>query len=312
MALKAIETWESGEGVIGKDGSDEYSVFVYGDPVADQADNEQVIMPFAIPKFSLLSWSGHTAVNFARKRLGPGHWLVTASYRSPTTTRQTNDASFHFCTGGGTQHITCSRRTIKSYGATDPDGVGGIAYTPPDCRQSINNTGDDVAGTDIFVPTFDFKITFYSPPEKMVGTYVQTLRDCTAHFNSDPVLINVDGVRFTCQPGELLFLNAEGSKRQGFSDWEFTLNFKTSANIKNQDIGPIKGISARGWDYLWVRHTKQKDAASNTLVSIPEAAYVEEVYTAATLSPLILPTSFGQTNSQFWSAPTPDSGAGVS
>jgi hypothetical protein len=41
-------------------------------------------------------------------------------------------------------------------------------------------------------------------------------------------------------------------------------------------VGPITGITKRGWDYLWVRYADAED--QNVLVKQPIAAYVERVY----------------------------------
>jgi len=43
-------------------------------------------------------------------------------------------------------------------------------------------------------------------------------------------------------------------------------------------VGPISGISKKGWEYLWVRYADAEDTGSNTLVKQPVAAYVEKVY----------------------------------
>jgi hypothetical protein len=299
------EIWKSGEGTTGKDAADTYAGIVRsnGDPVADKADDEATVVLFALQKFSLVSSLGNVFVNMDRERLAPYTWLCTGHYKSPVSDRQTNDASFSFTTGGGTQHITCSLQTIQKKGAP---GV-----TPPDCQGTIGNTGDEVAGVDIYVPTFSFKVTFYVSPGNMSPTYVASLKTLSGKVNEDPIMLNVDGVDFTFNPGELLFINGEGSKRQGISDWEFTLNCMGADNVMNQTIGPITGINKDGFDYVWVRHDKNADATAQVLVNPPVAAYVERVYTRMTLSPLFLQTSFGQTNSQPWTSPSLVSGGGV-
>src|SRR5690606_20953075 len=51
-----------------------------------------------------------------------------------------------------------------------------------------------------------------------------------------------------------------------------------SPNRTGISVGPISGISKKGWEYLWVRYADAEDTGSNTLVKQPVAAYVEKVY----------------------------------
>ena len=75
--------------------------------------------------------------------------------------------------------------------------------------------------------------------------------------------------------GEVLFLGASGSQR-GQDDWEITFRFAASPNVSGLAVGPITGITKRGWEYLWVRYADAED--QHVLVKQPIAAYVEKVY----------------------------------
>ncbi|KAA0215760.1 MAG: hypothetical protein DYG94_06340 [Leptolyngbya sp. PLA3] len=88
--------------------------------------------------------------------------------------------------------------------------------------------------------------------------------------------------------GEVLFLGASGSRRgtSADADWEITFRFAASANALGISVGPISGISKKGWEYLWVRYADAEDAGSNAIVKRPVAAYVERVYDEGNFSAL--------------------------
>lgn len=85
--------------------------------------------------------------------------------------------------------------------------------------------------------------------------------------------------------GECLFLGAAGSKR-GDEDWEITFRFAGSPNVTGLSVGPITGISKKGWEYLWVRYADVEDDNAKALVKRPVAAYVEQVYDAGNFGAL--------------------------
>jgi len=294
MALSITERWESGEGSVGSNSGDIYSAIVKGSK-DDNADDAYTVTVYAATHFSPVSPQGNIINNLARKRIAPYTWEFTATYSSPTWERQTNDAQFSFTTGGGTQHITTSRETIGKFVVT-----GG---TPIDFQNGIGVSGTgEVEGVDIHVSSFDFKTTFYAPQNLLTTNYVGSMKNLTDCANSDTVNLNIDGIQITFQPGELLYLGAEGQKRKGFSDWELTLNWSGQKNVSNATIGPITGITKRGWDYLWVYYEVAKQ--DNHLPPLPIQVNVERVYDYQALSPLLLPTQFGLTNSQPWTQPT--------
>ena len=51
-------------------------------------------------------------------------------------------------------------------------------------------------------------------------------------------------------------------------------------------VGPITGISKKGWEYLWVRYAEVEDESAQVLVKRPVAAYVEKVYDSANFAAL--------------------------
>jgi hypothetical protein len=189
---------------------------------------------------------------------GGGVWEATARYGKHEP-KDTGDSSFSFDTGGGTTHITQSLQTLGSYAP-----LGSVA---PNFQGAIGVTTDSVEGTDITVPIYNFTETHYIPTALVTGAYKLVLFALTGKLNA--------GTFKGFAPGEVLFLGASGSQR-GQEDWEITYRFAASPNVSGLSVGPIAGISKRGWDYLWVRYADAED--EYVLVKQPIAAYVERVY----------------------------------
>jgi hypothetical protein len=189
------------------------------------------------------------------KPLGNGLWEASARYAK----HDPKESSFSFDTGGGTQHITQSLKTIGKHA---PPGE-----VAPDFKQAIGVTTDSVEGADITVPVYNFTETHYIDSSLVTGAYKATLFFLTGRTNA--------GVFKGFQPGEVLFLGSSGSKR-GKDDWEITYRFAASPNVTGLKIGDIVGIDKKGWEYLWVRYADAEDA--KVLVKQPIAVYVEKVY----------------------------------
>ncbi len=179
------------------------------------------------------------------------------------------DDVFTFDTSGGSQHITQSLETLGRYGTSAPDFQGAIGVTR-----------DNVDGTDITVPVFQFGVTKVEPVENVPSNYVQFLYGLTGRINSAAYTLTVDNVVMTFQAGELLFLGASGNKRIR-EHWEFNYRFAASPNVSNTSLGGISGITKRGWDYLWVRYADDEDQSAGAIVKRPVAVYVERVYQSA-------------------------------
>ncbi len=208
-----------------------------------------------------------------------GIWEGTAKYgkRQP---RQTGDIVFSFDGTGGTQHVQCSKETVKSYGLNQD-----LVPRPeiPDFQQAIGVNGDSVAGVDIVVPVFKFTYTYYAPTAVVTDDYIVTIMQMTGKVN------NLQWkTRFG--PGEVLFLGPTGQPR-GFDDWEIAFHFIASPAISGLQIPTGAGhaglkdsdgnyIAKAGHDYLWFRFM---DRVSGTLTNRlitkrPVNAYVERLY----------------------------------
>lgn len=198
--------------------------------------------------------------------VGPELWEATArfSLTQQSSPPQTGESVFNFDTGGGTQHITQSKQTVNRYGAP--------GTTAPDFNGAIGVTGDGVEGVDITVPVYQFSETHYLPDAQVTSGYKATLFGLTGKVNN--------GSWKGFNAGEVLFLGASGSRRgtSADADWEITFRFAASPNASGIAVGPISGVSKKGWEYLWVRYADAEDAGSQAIVKRPVAAYVERVY----------------------------------
>ena len=205
------------------------------------------------------------------EELAQGLWLGTVRYAAPGSTADpapVGGSSFSFDTTGGTQHITQSLATVASHAASG---------SAPDFRGAIGVTPEGVQGVDITAPAYAFAETHVLDAAAVTNAYKGTVFALTGKVNSSAFR--------GLAAGECLFLGAAGSQRDDDA-WELTFRFAGSPNRSNFSVGPISGVSKKGWEYLWVRYEDTIDAASQTLVKQPVAAYVERVYEEASFSGL--------------------------
>jgi hypothetical protein len=192
--------------------------------------------------------------------------LQELQMQAPEATRVCLGVTFAFDTGGGTQHITQSRSTINGYA---PSGE-----TAPDFQGAIGVTDNGVEGVDVTVPVYHFSETHYLDDAVVTPAYKGTLFALTGQVNS--------GSFKGLAAGECLFLGAAGSKR-GLGDWEITFRFAGSPNVTGLAVGPISGISKKGWEYLWVRYESDVDDTANRLIQKPSSVHIEQVYRSGNL-----------------------------
>ena len=201
-------------------------------------------------------YSGLKRDSFSIKHLGGGVWDCSVQY-----TKFESDSQFTFDTGGGTQHISQSLQTVGAYPA--PGEIAANFWG------AIGVNQDQIDGTDVTVPVFNFTETHYINSAFVTGAYKQALFLLTGRVNGGPFK--------GFAAGEVLFLGATGAKR-GFEDWEITFRFAASPNVTGLSMGNITGINKQGWHYLWVRFDDDEDTTAKTLIKKPIAAYVERVY----------------------------------
>ncbi len=189
------------------------------------------------------------------------HWLAVVSFGPYTPT---NESSFSFETGGGTQHITQSLGT-RSYG----ESIGDTPLPAPDHQGAIGVTDNGVEGVDVIVPVYNFAETHYFPAAFVTPAYKATLAFLTGRVNN--------AVFRGFEAGEVLFQGASGNKR-GAGDWAIDFRFAASPNVSGIQIGAIENVVKYGWEYLWVQYEDRVDFFTHKLVKAPVAAYAEMVH----------------------------------
>ncbi|MCY2977260.1 MAG: hypothetical protein NTU79_01165 [Planctomycetota bacterium] len=247
MPITIDETYRSREGTEGDQPSAELRFVIQG------TDDDSIVRSLLLA-YSPRDYLGLRRTGVTFEPLGGEIWEGTAQYSK-------QEAQFTFDTGGGTQHISQSRGTVGIYAAP-----GEIA---PNFGGAIGVNDDQVGGTDITVPVYNFTETHYIDDLLVTEAYKLKLFNLTGKVN--------DGLFKGFAKGELLFLGASGSKR-GKDDWEITFRFAASPNVAGLSLGAINGIAKEGWHYLWVRFTDDEDQGSHTLIKKPISAYVEQVY----------------------------------
>jgi hypothetical protein len=257
MAVKIIEKFDSREATEGVEQPSADLLYV-----VTGTENELTVratVEGTVPAFYL----GLPFQEYHIKHQGNGIWDASARYSK----HDPKESTFSFDTGGGTQHITQSIKTVAKHGLP--------AKPAPDFKGAIGVTTDSVEGVDITVPVYNFTETHYIPASLVTPAYKALLFSLTGKVNSQPFKGFAEL--------EVLFLGASGSKR-GKDDWEITFRFAASPNVTNLKVGDITGISKYGWDYLWVRYADAED--EHVLVKQPIAVYCEQVYEVADLNAL--------------------------
>lgn len=181
---------------------------------------------------------------------------VTSDQQKPAV----GQLKFSFSTTGGSFHITHSRSTVAKYPSTAVD-----------YKQAINvrkNGNDlDIDGTDIIIPALKLSYTFTHPLGNVNEAFARTVASVTACCNS----ASFRGF----QPGEVLFLGADGSDGTS-AEAEVTYHFACESNLQDHIIGSITGINKDGHDLMWVN--SKNDTASGKPTITPLGVYIERVY----------------------------------
>jgi hypothetical protein len=189
--------------------------------------------------------------------IAPNTWLASVRYQIYMDLAALD--SYQFDTSGGSQHITQSLETVATFGSSAPDFNGAIGVS--------NNA---VEGVDIVVPVFNYSETRLW--HDISSSYKRRLATATGKVNSE----SFQGY----DAGEVLFLGANGSKRDKFIDtpWEISYRFAVQFNRSDFSVGSINVTSKKGWEYMWVRYKAKDDSTSGQRIRVPAAVYIEKVY----------------------------------
>ena len=257
---------------------------------------------------SPLTYRGHRRKKLGCQALGNGWWIVTADYSNAAIQgeggedNQDNSGgdpvanTVAFDTTGHTEHITTALSTSEagsSEGAFYED-FGAPYYAP--MMGAINVDGDQVHGTDIVVPSFNFTETWTMPASWVLDTYIATLYELTGTVNKS---------RFRVfNEAECLFLGARGEMTRGQTMVAITYSFSARPTRQNFKVGSgafaINVAIKYGWDYLWVKYAKSSVGATsgglgnfNTFVApVPAVVYIDKIYERKDFAKLSIGTSF--------------------
>lgn len=279
MALSDItveEKFRGRSGTTGKDASwDVEFVARSKNKVEDDLDVKKAVLLASASVWQDVDGSYMDRIGVSRfDEQGGGLWHVTVSYaKNAFGPLDPGQGRYTFRTSGGSQHILYSKGTEAKYGAFK--GVGVTPGVAPDHHNAIGVTGHGaIEGCDIVVPVYEFSETHLVPSSNVGDAYKRTLFTLTGKSNGQ----SYKGL----DPGECLFLGAEGERQGRTGDWEISYSHAGSPNVfvKVQGIawpGP-EGIEKRGWNYLWVQYEDFDDTDAKSLAKKPIGAYEERVY----------------------------------
>jgi len=257
MTVEIFEAFGSGRATSGRIDTDELRFIVTG--TEDESEVIGTVKAYVPASLGVMQ-----PQNVEVNPLGSGIWEAIVPYEG-----KEDETQYTFETGGATAHITQSLETIARYAAA--------GETAPNFNGAIGVNGDNIDGTDITIPIYNFTETRKMFASTVTSGYKAALFAATGKVN------NAAFKGFSA--GEVLFLGASGSKT-GVEHWEIAFKFAASPNVTNLDVGGITVSSKKGWEYLWVRFRDADDAAAKSLVKRPAAAYVERVYESADFSTL--------------------------
>lgn len=188
-----------------------------------------------------------------------GLWEIEVSYVSPEfVPLATSESSSSFDTTGSTQKVKQSIATVGAYTSSG---------TAPNYQGAIGVQEKKVEGADITVPQMKYTEVRPIAAGSVTNGYKGLLFSITGKVN--------DAFFKGFNAGELLFLGAQG-RQLGGGLWTITFNFAASPNRTNFTIGGISVASKKGWEHLWVQYESAVD--QNTLIQVPRAVYIEQVY----------------------------------
>lgn len=198
-----------------------------------------------------------TVIGGVDKRL----WDIMARYRNPDhpdarEEKDTGEWEESFSTTGGRVTRTHARSQVYY---DDNSGIPKI-----DNSLAIEWDGQRANGTEVTIPQFRWSETHYIPDAIVTEVWKENIARATGAVNS--------AIFRGKQPGEVLFLGIEGSKR-GRGDWPFTFYFDASQNI----VGFKGDIFYRkdGQQHLWIQD--RVEIEPNMIAPVPDRVYIADV-----------------------------------
>lgn len=183
------------------------------------------------------------------EHLSPSVWRLMVTY-------EMFESSYSFETGGGTIHALRSLQTVRQFGTNPPDFKGVVGWD-----------GQNIQGTDVVVPTYNWTETHRFLPVDVPLQYKLDLARTTGKTNSNPFR--------GFEEGEVLFLGAAGGQR-GTDLVEIAFRFAAQPNLYRLEMGGLVAEDedvpvARGWDYPWAYYEDTVHENNGRKLVVPRA-----------------------------------------
>lgn len=134
-----------------------------------------------------------------------------------------------------------------------------------------------VSGVDIPAQSFSFSKTRIFPLSAITNSFLSLVASLDKHVNSTP---------FAGFPaGEVLFIGTNGTQRSD-DEMEVAFRFVQRRNESNITIGDITVPTKKGWEYLDVLWTTEKDPNDPILIPVAEFVTVHQLFPEASFAPL--------------------------
>jgi len=249
-------TWELGDWSLGKDNDGTLKAYVFYDPATeDEADIEAAAIA-VMPSFH----ASYALSTIFLKQHSYGMYLATGRY-SPFEAPQSGATSeFEFEVSAENQRMVRNLATVNQYAApsrASPNVYGLIGVTP-----------DGVEGVDVPQPVYSFSETHYFDDADITEAY---------KIRCGSICGSVSNAAFRgFAIGEVLCTGIAGSKR-GREQWQIRFRFSVSPNAASFSVGPVTGVTKRGWDYLEVHYEEVEDATNKLLLRRPFSVTIHQV-----------------------------------
>lgn len=272
MALEIVESFFSRSGTEGDQATAELIYFVHG--TGDDLQVRDLVLANVPILYDLLIID-----DFRIEPIGVQWWKATIPYKQiepenkkdPSQKKPGDRAVLQFDTTGGTANQKYAFSQTAAYRTKQIEGEEPADTEAPDYGGAVGVKKDGtVEGVEVIVPKLEWTETHYLHGKYISFTYLNLLYRLTGKVNSDPFR--------AFNPGEVLFMGAQGREVAGTGTGELTYHFAASPNVELTLPGIEDPIRKDGWDYLWFDFKTSLDEKAKKIVTRADWAFVERVY----------------------------------
>lgn len=252
------ETWDFSEWSVGRDGSASIKAVVLFDPATETEYDVELAAINGLPAV----YAGYVFNSAKLKPIAWNTFQVTAMYKplgAPDTTGAT-PPEFSF------EVATESIKVLAALATVSQGAVSG--RTAPNHGGLIGVTDEGVEGIEVPQAVFSFSEVHHFEAAAITGAYKIQLAKLVGKVNST----SFRGFA----AGELLCTGVSGSIR-GTDLWTLRYGWSALPNVSGLSIGPLSGITKRGWDYLEIHFEEEVDATNKVTLKKPYAYTVHQV-----------------------------------